>query len=235
MKTTDRAPVPAATPRPRKSDKDRPLVEDIRLLGRMLGDVIREQEGAAAFELVETHPQALGGVPPRRRPRGRQGAQKAAQEPQRRPDRERDPRLHLLQPPGQSGRRPPPHPPPRRARARGRHARGQHRRGPVPPALGRHHAQGHFADAGGRLRVARAHRAPHRSAAQEHPGRRARHRPAADRSATPCAPVHCPRTRWPRASWPPTKRSCGPACCSCGRRGCCASPNSRWPTRSKTR
>ncbi|PKO44440.1 MAG: phosphoenolpyruvate carboxylase [Betaproteobacteria bacterium HGW-Betaproteobacteria-3] len=54
MKTTDRAPVPAATPRPRKSDKDRPLVEDIRLLGRMLGDVIREQEGAAAFELVET-------------------------------------------------------------------------------------------------------------------------------------------------------------------------------------
>src|ERR1035437_5136267 len=31
----------------------RPLVEDIRLLGRILGDVIREQEGAAAFELVE--------------------------------------------------------------------------------------------------------------------------------------------------------------------------------------
>ena len=34
-------------------DKNRPLVEDIRLLGRMLGDVIREQDGAAAFELVE--------------------------------------------------------------------------------------------------------------------------------------------------------------------------------------
>ena len=33
--------------------KNRPLVEDIRLLGRLLGDVIREQEGAAAYELIE--------------------------------------------------------------------------------------------------------------------------------------------------------------------------------------
>ncbi|CAD5372360.1 Phosphoenolpyruvate carboxylase [Rubrivivax sp. A210] len=33
--------------------KNKPLVEDIRLLGRILGDVIREQEGAAAFELIE--------------------------------------------------------------------------------------------------------------------------------------------------------------------------------------
>jgi phosphoenolpyruvate carboxylase len=32
---------------------ERPLVEDIRLLGRLLGDVIREQEGASAFELIE--------------------------------------------------------------------------------------------------------------------------------------------------------------------------------------
>ncbi|MGB4061744.1 MAG: phosphoenolpyruvate carboxylase [Burkholderiaceae bacterium] len=43
-----------ATPAPaRPADKDRPLMEDIRLLGRLLGDVIREQEGAAAFELIE--------------------------------------------------------------------------------------------------------------------------------------------------------------------------------------
>jgi len=34
-------------------DKDRPLVEDIRLLGRLLGEVIREQEGLPAFELIE--------------------------------------------------------------------------------------------------------------------------------------------------------------------------------------
>jgi phosphoenolpyruvate carboxylase len=48
------------TARPPKSKEDeaaaaknRPLVEDIRLLGRILGDVIREQEGTAAFELIE--------------------------------------------------------------------------------------------------------------------------------------------------------------------------------------
>jgi len=35
------------------NDKDLPLREDIRLLGRMLGDTLREQEGEAAFELVE--------------------------------------------------------------------------------------------------------------------------------------------------------------------------------------
>ena len=34
-------------------DKDAPLMEDIRLLGRLLGEVIHEQEGAAAFELIE--------------------------------------------------------------------------------------------------------------------------------------------------------------------------------------
>ncbi len=48
---------PAATGRPATdavaADKNRPLVEDIRLLGRILGDVIREQEGREAFELIE--------------------------------------------------------------------------------------------------------------------------------------------------------------------------------------
>ena len=34
-------------------NNERPLVEDIRLLGRILGDVIREQEGLAAYELIE--------------------------------------------------------------------------------------------------------------------------------------------------------------------------------------
>ena len=33
--------------------KNHPLMEDIRLLGRILGDVIREQEGKEAFELIE--------------------------------------------------------------------------------------------------------------------------------------------------------------------------------------
>jgi len=34
--------------------KHAPLMEDIRLLGRVLGEVIREQEGPAAFELIES-------------------------------------------------------------------------------------------------------------------------------------------------------------------------------------
>ena len=42
---------PAA--KPSRKDTERPLVEDIRLLGRILGDVIRAQEGAEAYELVE--------------------------------------------------------------------------------------------------------------------------------------------------------------------------------------
>jgi phosphoenolpyruvate carboxylase len=40
-------------PARRAKDNERPLVEDIRLLGRILGDVIREQEGVEAYELVE--------------------------------------------------------------------------------------------------------------------------------------------------------------------------------------
>ncbi|MBK6591613.1 MAG: phosphoenolpyruvate carboxylase [Burkholderiales bacterium] len=43
----------APAPAKREKDNERPLVEDIRLLGRILGDEIREQEGPAAFELIE--------------------------------------------------------------------------------------------------------------------------------------------------------------------------------------
>ena len=38
----------------RARDNERPLVEDIRLLGRILGDVLRHQEGNSVFEVVET-------------------------------------------------------------------------------------------------------------------------------------------------------------------------------------
>ena len=43
------------TPKPpmRARNNERLLVEDIRLLGRILGDVIRDQEGVAAYELIE--------------------------------------------------------------------------------------------------------------------------------------------------------------------------------------
>ncbi|NBT91689.1 MAG: phosphoenolpyruvate carboxylase, partial [Betaproteobacteria bacterium] len=37
----------------RRKSADRPLVEDIRLLGRILGDVIREHDGEQAFAVVE--------------------------------------------------------------------------------------------------------------------------------------------------------------------------------------
>ncbi len=36
------------------ADKDAPLKEDIRLLGRLLGDVLRDQEGEDVFHVVET-------------------------------------------------------------------------------------------------------------------------------------------------------------------------------------
>ena len=35
-------------------DKDFPLKEDIRLLGRLLGDTLREQEGDEIFNLIES-------------------------------------------------------------------------------------------------------------------------------------------------------------------------------------
>ncbi|AMO22127.1 phosphoenolpyruvate carboxylase [Ramlibacter solisilvae] len=47
------APEASPSPSRRARDNERPLVEDIRLLGRILGDVIREQEGVDAFDLVE--------------------------------------------------------------------------------------------------------------------------------------------------------------------------------------
>ena len=47
------AAAPTKRPAARSRDNERPLVEDIRLLGRLLGDVIREQEGDLAFELIE--------------------------------------------------------------------------------------------------------------------------------------------------------------------------------------
>jgi phosphoenolpyruvate carboxylase len=45
---------PAAPEALASADKDAPLKEDIRLLGRLLGDVLRDQEGDAVFDVVET-------------------------------------------------------------------------------------------------------------------------------------------------------------------------------------
>jgi phosphoenolpyruvate carboxylase len=45
---------PYAAPAPAGDARDEPLKEDIRLLGRLLGDVLRDQEGEAVFDVVET-------------------------------------------------------------------------------------------------------------------------------------------------------------------------------------
>jgi phosphoenolpyruvate carboxylase len=50
----DLPPHAPALAEPPASDKDAPLKEDIRLLGRLLGAVVRAQEGAAVFDTVET-------------------------------------------------------------------------------------------------------------------------------------------------------------------------------------
>jgi phosphoenolpyruvate carboxylase len=60
-RTAAAAAAPASTPsKPSRGEaktdaaaKNKALVDDIRLLGRILGDVIREQEGAEAFDLIE--------------------------------------------------------------------------------------------------------------------------------------------------------------------------------------
>jgi phosphoenolpyruvate carboxylase len=44
----------SARPSKASANPDAPLKEDIRLLGRLLGDVLREKEGQAAYEIVET-------------------------------------------------------------------------------------------------------------------------------------------------------------------------------------
>ncbi len=51
--TAKRTKASRSAPESDAAAKNRALVEDIRLLGRILGDVIREQEGVAAFELIE--------------------------------------------------------------------------------------------------------------------------------------------------------------------------------------
>ncbi len=47
---------PSVSPRSAKpaADKDAPLKEDIRLLGRLLGEVLRDQEGDTVYDVVET-------------------------------------------------------------------------------------------------------------------------------------------------------------------------------------
>ena len=85
-------PIVAQPPRDDAAAKNAPLVEDIRLLGRILGDVIREQEGAEAYELIERIRQLSVAYRLKRDAQRRARARPAAEEPVGRPDGERDPR-----------------------------------------------------------------------------------------------------------------------------------------------
>ncbi|WP_321929323.1 phosphoenolpyruvate carboxylase [Paraburkholderia guartelaensis] len=49
-----KAPAGASRNGRARDDKDQPLFEDIRYLGRLLGEVLREQEGDAVFDIVES-------------------------------------------------------------------------------------------------------------------------------------------------------------------------------------
>jgi hypothetical protein len=197
-------------------DKDAPLKEDIRLLGRLLGDVLRDQEGDAVFDVVETIRQTA--VRFRRDADPEAGTelttllQKLTREQtisvvrafsyfshlaniaeDQHHNRRR--RAHLLAGSPREG-------------SVGLRARRLKRRRRRP---------GHRRDLPARRAdFAGADRPPDRSAAQEHPRRRARHRapagrarPAADAKGSARATCSCCRRASPR----------------CGRRACCAIPS----------
>ena len=164
----------------RRRTTNAPLVDDIRLLGRILGDVIREQEGGAAFELVERMRQlsvayrlkrdASAGRALDRLLKGLSGDQTG----------QRDPRLHLFHATSPTW----PKTGTTCAAATTTSAQATPRKAIAwrwrsPAAAAGIHADDHRADAGARLDLAGADGAPDRSAAQEHPRRRARHRRAA--------------------------------------------------------
>jgi phosphoenolpyruvate carboxylase len=162
--------------------KNRPLMEDIRLLGRILGDVIREQEGKEAFELIERVRQLSVAYRLKRDAIRRPRAGPPAEEPDRRPDgvsvirafsyfshlaNIAEDRHHVRRRECTSARA-------TCRRARWRWPSSACRRDIRAAEIAR--------DAAAGLHLAGAHRPPHRGAAQEHPGRRARHR-RADRRA----------------------------------------------------
>ena len=190
-------PCPSLPPHPKimpSPDSERPLVEDIRLLGRILGDVIREQEGEDAYALIEQIRQLSVSF----RRHADPVADKALNKLLKSLSSDQtvsvvraftyfshlanlaEDRHHI--------------------RRNAIHARAGHSRpGSIDVTLKRlrqprHHAASHQRDAGAQFCLAGAHRPPHRGAAQKHSGCRARHCQTAHRHAT---------TSWRRR--PPTR------------------------------
>jgi hypothetical protein len=207
-------------PTPVSADKDQPLREDIRLLGRLLGDTVREQEGADVFDRVEQIRQLALRIH-----RDDDSAARAELDAVLRGlPRERTNMVvrafsyfsHLANiAEDQHHIRRSPRPRPRRGRA----ARGQP--GPVADACeaGRHRAPGSSPASSPAPRCAGADRPPDRGAAQEHPRLRSGRSPACSTSAT--APNSRPRSR------PSMTKPCAAPCCACGRRACCGGPSCR--------
>ena len=209
------------------SEKDLPLRDDIRLLGRILGDTVREQEGEEVYELVEQIRKASirfhrdNEVGARRELEATLDSLSADQTLVDRA------RLQLFLASRQHRRRPASHPP---------QPRSCDRRLGAASRLARLRLSTHARD-GGRAEGARrflrsragkpgADRPSDRSAAQEHVDPRTRDRRIARRAR--------PRRRSERSSRP-TRKSCGARCSSCGAPIFCARRSSRSSTRSPTR
>ena len=193
------------------------LREDIRFLGRLLGDTIREQAGAKVFELVEQHP-------PHARSSYRRDHDVASLRTLERTigalgqdaRHQRRARVQLLPPPGQHRRGSAP------ATARGqrptRVRRAEGSRSPLAlrarcGAARRRRAAQLVALLRARARRAGADGAPDRGAAQEHPRSPARDHRRAGR----------PRARRRRrAAGGAASASCGARCCCSGRPASCA-------------
>jgi hypothetical protein len=149
-----------ASPAKQVIDKDAPLKEDIRLLGRLLGNVLREQEGDEVFQVVETVRQTAV------RFRRESDAQSGTELNRMLKKLTRDQTVSVVR---QYCRGPAPQPPPPRPSA-GRlgAAARQHRLGAVPPGRRRHSRFRGAQLLQGSPDFAGADRPPHRSAAQEH-------------------------------------------------------------------
>ena len=226
---------------PAAAKTDAGLREDIRFLGRLLGDTIREQAGDDVFDAGRTHPSRRDPLPARarrRQPQARSRRRSARSiRSRRRTSCARSatsitwptsPRTCTRAAP-RSARRAP-----ARGRAGERARRGADEQAPegsIAFALRRLREAGDPVAPDHRAARARQGRAgadgpPHRGAAQERPRSPARHhrRAGAARRARPAAGG--PRRR--------SSRSCAARCCCSGRPASCALGSRRSPTRSRT-
>ena len=206
------------TPRPTRICRCK---EDTRLLGRLLGDVLRAQTGEEGFARIEAIRQTAirfrRAAPARRRRRSRRELARLLNGLPIAADARRRARVQLFLAPREHRRGRAPEPAAPRARAwPDRRRSGQHRRtrstGCAKPASTRRTVA--------RLVCRRAgepgaHRASDRGAAQEHPRLRARDR-------APAAMARPRRSSRPTSSPRFDTRARIGRCSRCGRRRCCA-------------